>query len=256
VLAQGTTSSGFGNFDSDAYLRDVFRALAGIGIWGQSSAPRIQRVVLTGHSGAGGPIAQMMSEPNQPRLPSSLGEVALFDAINGENEFKSVRAWVTDHLNRDLSSLTASGMTTTQQLSYLNTSLRFRAYYTNGSYAPIHVTLLQAIDNWFNQHAAALGGKSSNLFLRLYNNYRVIAVGHGEHEVIMGRNDRLVDALNALPSLPANVGVGSNSSLNAPTGPSQQGGVSMPPASNGGAPAPIQRQSTDSISIDSLLMDH
>jgi hypothetical protein len=199
VLPQGTTGSDFGGFDSNAYIADVFRVLSGIGAFGRNPAPRIGRVVLSGHSGAGRPIADMLSQPGQPRLPSSLGEVALFDSINGDAQLAAVRDWVLLRLGQDLATLTGSGITPTQQQAQLQAGLRFRAYYTNSSYAARHVRLNQSIETWFGQHAAHLGGRNSPLFASLRDHYRVIAVGHGEHEVILGRDSRLLEALNALP---------------------------------------------------------
>ena len=226
VLPQGTTSSGFGGLNSDAYVAEVFQKLGSIGVFGTNPPPRVERVVLSGHSGGGGAIADMLSQPGQPRLPSSLGEVALFDGINGDGELGVVRGWVVNQLNRDLSALTPSGITPDQQQAYLRNSLRFRAYYTNSSYAARHDILDQAIKAWFAQHKSALGGSSSPLYIGLREHYQVIAVGHGDHEVILSRGDRLLDALSALP--PA-------SAATAPPGPS--------PSS---APAELQRQTARS----------
>ncbi len=208
ILPQGTTGSGFGGFDSNAYITDVFRILSGIGAFGKRSAPRIARVVLSGHSGAGAPIAAMLSEPGQPRLPASLGEVALFDSINGPGELTAVTNWVLARLAGDLAALTASGVTPAQQTAYLQTSLRFRAYYTNSSYAARHLTLHGSIEAWFARHATALGGRASPMYATLRDHYRVVAVGHSDHEVILGRDNKLQDALNLLPPVPSGAGAG------------------------------------------------
>lgn len=205
VLPQGTTTSGFGKgFDGDAYIKEVFNTLAYVGVW--LKVPAIERVVMTGHSGGGGPISAMLGEPGQPRLPSKLGELALFDAINGDGQLAIVQQWVLKQLAHDLSQLTKLGIAPAEQGSYLDTSMRFRAYHTTGDfYASRHVQLKGAIEGWFKTHAAKLGGVGSTIYQRLRDNYQVIATGHGDHDAIMGRNDRLKDALGALPPVPAPV---------------------------------------------------
>lgn len=203
VLPQGTALSRFGSFDSDAYIAEVLRVLAGLGAFGASPAPQIGRVLLSGHSGAGRPIAEMLAEPGQPRLSSKLGELALFDSINDDNQLAAVRDWVVSQLNRDLAALTATGITPAQQAAYLKNGMRFRAYYTNSSYAPRHESLRQSIRAWFNAHAAALGGKGSLAYAGLADNYdHVTAVGHADHEVILSRDNRLREAIDTLPSSP------------------------------------------------------
>ena len=199
VLPQGTSHSGFGDLNADAYIAEVFRALSSAGAFGGRPAPKVARVVLSGHSGAGGPIRDMIKEPGQPRLPSSLGEVALFDAINGEDQLARIQAWVLSQLDRDLSALTAQGISAADQQVYLQTSLRFRAYYTESGYRDVHLKLKAAIASWFTLHTRDLGGTSSALYNVLQNNYRVLSVGHGHHEVIMSRGAKLLDALGVLP---------------------------------------------------------
>src|ERR1700722_11480013 len=207
VLAQGTTSSDFSKINSDAYVAEVFQRLTAIGIW--KAPPSITRVVMSGHSGGGLSISEMMSEKGQPRFASTLGEIALFDAINGPNEFASVKQWVLSQLDRDFASLTASGPTASQQLQFLSTSMRFRSYYTNSSYAARHISLQQAIDDWFARHSAALGGAGSPTYKAFYANYHVFAAGHADHEVIMSRGDKLLEALSVLPAPTSTVSSGS-----------------------------------------------
>ena len=200
VLPQGTITSGFGKLNADAYIAEVFRKLSSTGAFGSFPAPKVARVVLSGHSGAGGLIAEMVSEPGQPRLPSSLGEVALFDAIDGEDQLNLIRTWVLSQLDRDLSALAAPGISQADQEAYLRTSMRFRAYYTNRSYLHVHAKLAAAIESWFTRNAAQLGSSSSTLYEALRKCYQVIPVGHLEHDVIMSRGDRLLDALRTLPT--------------------------------------------------------
>jgi hypothetical protein len=203
ILAQGIVGGGSVGFNSNDYIAEVFSVLAGTRVFGESPIPKISRVVLSGHSGAGSQITSMFSEPHQPRLPSSLGEVALFDSINGDDQLVKVQAWALGQLDHDLSVLTASGTTPKQQVAYLQTSLRFRAYFTTGSYyASRHAVLDRSIRAWFSRQTAALGGKDSPAFTALRSNYQIIPVGHGQHDQILGRNYRLLDALRALPPTP------------------------------------------------------
>ena len=205
VLPQGTAGSEFGKLDSDAYIKEVFKALTAKGAWGPGvPAPSVGRVILSGHSGAGAPIADMLAEPGTPRLPAKLAEVALFDSINGPNELRMVTAWVLQHLDADLAALTAlgaaSGVVTPAQAAYLQKSIRFRAYYTNSSYRERHEKLQKSIDDWFKKNAATALGAGSPLYTQLYDNYRTLPVHHGAHNKIMGKDDKLLDALTALPA--------------------------------------------------------
>jgi hypothetical protein len=187
VLPQGTTSSGFGQITPRRYIDEVFQALTTAGIW--TAAPPIQSVILTAHSGGGEIISTMMAEPGQPRMPANLKIVALFDAINGDKtEFPNVKNWVLDQLERDLRALTAAG-TSEDKYRYLNGSMRFRAYFTDGPYSARHGRLEKEIDDWFKRNAAALGGSTSEFFLTLRGNYQVIRVGPADHEVIMAEGD-------------------------------------------------------------------
>lgn len=199
VLPQGTTGSAFGRINSDAYIAEVFRAFGTLGAFGAQPAPRVARVLLSGHSGAGEPLTAMLAPTGQARLPSALGEIALFDSINGDGELAAVTAWVRQHLDEDLAALTASGITTAEQQAILDTSPRFRAYFTNSNYAERHRRLQQAIASWFSQHAARFGLLAPSVTAQLRDHYQVIAVGHGHHEVIMSEQDRLLEAINALP---------------------------------------------------------
>ncbi|PZV00212.1 MAG: hypothetical protein DCF24_07740 [Cyanobium sp.] len=204
ILPQGTASSGFGNLNADAYIAEVFKKLTAVGAWGpQAAAPMIGRVILSGHSGGGGRISEMMAEPGTPRLSSALKEVTLFDAINGPGELGIVTNWVLQHLGTELAALMylgmGSGIETPAQTTYLQKSIRFRAYYTNGSYQERHLKLQKTIDNWFGKNVAPALGAGSTIYTQLYANYRTIPVNHGAHNKIMGKDNQLLDALTTLP---------------------------------------------------------
>jgi hypothetical protein len=203
ILPQGTEGSDFGgkSFNSDTYIADVFRVLSSLGAFGDKPAPQVSSVIFGGHSGAGGPIADILGEKGQPRLSSKVGEVALFDAINGPIELGQVANWVRERLNHDVSELTKPGITPDQQKAYLQTSMRFRAYHTETDfYKPRHEQLKAFIENWLVTNAAAkLGGKTSDVYTALHDNYQVISVGHSDHDHILGLGNRLLDAVNNLP---------------------------------------------------------
>jgi len=94
----------FGRFYASFYIDEVFAALTSAGI--RPSAPAINKILLTAHSGGGEVISTMMAEPGQPRMPANLKMVALFDAINGDKtEFPNVEKWVIEELELDLKAL-------------------------------------------------------------------------------------------------------------------------------------------------------
>jgi carboxypeptidase C (cathepsin A)/phosphatidylserine/phosphatidylglycerophosphate/cardiolipin synthase-like enzyme/V8-like Glu-specific endopeptidase/subtilisin family serine protease len=197
ILPQGTTSSSFGQLNVQTYIAEVFQKLTTDRAWGNNNqAPTVNRIVLTGHSGGGEPISTMMAELGQPRMSAAVREVAFFDAINGDKtEMPNVQKWVFNNLQQDFNALTSSTTTLVEKYRYLSGSMRFRAYYSNGPYLGRHQKLQRAIDQWFAQNATALGGTASEFYLRLHTNYRTIALGGVEHEVIMSAGHPLTRTL-------------------------------------------------------------
>ena len=214
VLPQGTTGAEFGKdssgnltFNSDAYLNEIFGTMAFMGLW--VSSPKIGSVLLSGHSGAGGLINEkMLTGASGSSLPSKMGELALYDAINGPREFAAMKDWVKKQLDLDLSEL-SKRTTIAEKLAYLKSSMRVRVYYsTNPFYTKWTVGPLDKkhglplkpfIGDWFKTNAAALGGAGSVIHNALSSNYQVIAVGHSDHDKIVGKDDRLKEALDVLP---------------------------------------------------------
>ncbi len=222
VLPQGSAGSEFGltgkdkSFDSDAFMREVFATLTTLGVW--AAPPQIGSVMLTGHSGAGELINErLLGAAPGSSLPSAVGtlrEVALFDAVNGPNEFLALEKWLGDQLAADLATLTALP-DRAAQLAYLASSMRFRAYFTdNEYYAKWHIgplpakdarmagrlPLTQFLTDWFKANAAKLGGDTSDVYRALRRNYGVIPAGHKEHPDVVARGDRLAEALSLLPA--------------------------------------------------------
>jgi hypothetical protein len=212
VLPQGTTKSSFGpkgGFNSDAYLDEVLSTMVFMGVL--VDRPRIGRVVLSAHSGGGGPIGQqMLAGKDETSAPSAMREVALFDAINGPRELTGVTEWVIGQLSRDLAALTRPNITPAEQTTYLTTSMRFRAYHSGSASAPAdtskdadyasrHQVLRQSIARWFAANADKLGGARSPLTGALRRNYEVIARPGAGHDQMVAHQNNLQDALGLLP---------------------------------------------------------
>lgn len=203
ILPEGTSGSGFGKLDSDKYIDEVLDKLVTMKVL--TSKPAVTRVLLSGHSGAGEPMAEMMAGEKGMVLPSKLGEIALFDAINGPNELRRVETWVKAQLAEDLKVLTDPAATPATQDAYLANHFMFRGYYSttsDGFYVANYVHLTATIDGWFNKNAKALGGTSSHIYTELRKKYEVKPVGHGNHNDVLGKNNKLLDAINALPTTP------------------------------------------------------
>jgi hypothetical protein len=129
VLAQGTSSSGFGDIDEKPteYLDGVFGKLG--------LKPKDFHVVLSGHSGGGVPTmstAATLAKKGKPgdKLPQ-VDEIILFDAINGSNEVTTVKDWLNGHIAADKTAL--KKMSTKADVdSYFSTRPRFRGYFSWG----------------------------------------------------------------------------------------------------------------------------
>ncbi len=207
VMPQGGLKSQFGsNFNADDYLAEVFANLNASGAWGQgvTGPAGASSVVLSGHSGAGAVISQMMRGGGS-QLPASLHEVVLFEAINGPNELAGVITWLIGQLNRDKRELGAIAAQTPDpasaaqnQLSYLKTSLRFRGYHTGSRfYAPNYNKLETRLNEWFAANANAVGGAGSATYQALHDNYKVEQRSALNHGNMIGKGNLLLEALNA-----------------------------------------------------------
>ncbi len=208
VLPQGSSKSSFGDdFNSNTYIDEVFKNLAASGVW--ATPPAISQVVLSAHSGGGFTLAEggMLGDSSRTPSDKQLGEVALFDAINGPNEFKALEGWLFPKMEAEVKKLNSPDKDTAEKKeTYLKQkAFRFKAYHTgeenvkpnvsaNGSYATRHAQLRLDLNKWFNDHAADLGGAGSKVFEAFRQNYEVKATGGGEHESLMGRG-HVKDAL-------------------------------------------------------------
>jgi hypothetical protein len=233
ILPQGTTMSGFGAFNPDAYIAEVWGRLVAM----KKLQPDAKRgtVVLSGHSGAAAPITQMLLKGN---LPTGLGELVLFDAIHA-GQRPPVEAFLKTRMAADVKALKDiadpslnggldAAAVAAQQTAYLAHSFRFRGIFTpkfhpqkvnpNGKlmwedpetkkkplldesvwkgYGVEYEPLRDFIKTWIDSHAKSL---SSSPVTTLCDNYKVIPAGRGAtHNTILGTNDNLQGALSALP---------------------------------------------------------
>jgi peptidoglycan hydrolase-like protein with peptidoglycan-binding domain len=242
VMPQGTLKSGLGsNFNANTYLAEVFQQLNSLNVWGAgvSGPTSAQNVVLSGHSGAGGRIAEMMNSPS--RMVSNLNELILFEAINGPNELATVKRWMTSRLDADRTALAAIPAEA-DKLAFLRTSFRFRGYYVqHGSYQQRYQDLDQEMTQWFSTNAGALGGTGSPVFTQLRENYKIVqtsAGGGNSHDTIMGANDHLAQALSASSPQPTPTPPGPTPPGPTPPGPQPTPPQPVPPGPTPPGPTP------------------
>lgn len=200
VLPQGGTHSEVGsNFDAKSYAEEVFGKLVALGVW--SKAPSISGVVLSGHSGAGGQFAGMLAK--QMHKPDYLRELILFDAINGSNELDSISHWLVRVLKDDLAQLRSAGSEAARH-QYLTSSFRFRGIHSHSAYySRMYAQLEARLKDWFDHNDAEL--QRLGCKAQLWQNYLpIVDTGAGvSHEEVIGKHDRLAEALRALgPNAP------------------------------------------------------
>ena len=219
-------------FNSDAYIQEVFSKTS------ELSGKKQGRVVLGGHSGAGGTIAPMLEQavdkekgkhhgelktPDQIkkegglRLPTGLAEVVLFDAINGPGELGEVEDWAAAQIKHNVQEL--AGKDPKDQKTYLEGSMRLRAFHSNSdSYTATYKKLREFIKQTITSELKRLKPKlPSDLEVLLRANYHTSGsdpkkdvdpggVDTG-HETLMGTG-KVKEALGALQKSPAH-GAGS-----------------------------------------------
>ncbi len=105
LLPQGTEKSNFdpksGAFDSDAFINEMLPRVASVLKWPKT--PSVERSVLSGFSGGGLTVNKMHGGKKQPKAPSKLGELILFDALHGDQG--SVWTFLEGKLNADLEAI-------------------------------------------------------------------------------------------------------------------------------------------------------
>jgi len=219
VLAQGTGDprkagnpsfqfgGGANGFFSnpDAYLQSILAALQQLKLLAKETVPG--RVILSGHSGAGGMLSRLLVSG---KVPSGLLMVILFDAINvtpepgGDIQLQNYTKWVKDQIDKDLAYL-ATLPTEAEQLAFLVYSMRFRGYCSSG-YKTQYDQLAAAIKSHFTAKAKVPPLASQAVRQALVDNYKITYLNHGDHDGVIGKpssalgNKRpLEDALEAVP---------------------------------------------------------
>jgi hypothetical protein len=218
VLPQGGLHSQFGtkgdyNFDSGAYVGEIITRLINENVWkpAPKNPPEV-RVSMSGHSGAGSTLAKMARESinrqagKEPGANSPLtGDLVIFDAINGDDQFQAFRDWALMRLDQDLAAL-KDKKTDADKLAYLKTAPKLRGYYAtvNGQYTNAYRDLNVAICGWFENatHAAELGTMAP----RLRTNFSVVPIPVTHEELMRGvpagevraGEGGILDALHAL----------------------------------------------------------
>lgn len=208
VLPQGTAKSEFDAFDTDAYLTAVFKKLVDIDVW--IAAPKRGTVVMAGHSGGGKAATDLLGAGTA----GPLGEVALFDGINGPGELSVVEDWVTKRLDAALARLKVAGVKGDQpkEDAILASLVRFRAYHSGSTkakpsrtlldYPGLHATLKQTIAKWFTDNSGELSPYAAGA---LAQRFQVISTGQTVHDKMVSgqsapgaKTGALQDALGAL----------------------------------------------------------
>jgi hypothetical protein len=224
ILPQGDVNSSFGTqdgqkvFDTDAFIAAVLTMLDTIKAL--TPQPKIARVTISGHSGAGELINEKLlgGAPGSalPAAPRALAEVALFDGVNGPHEFEALQDFLKRKLADESAALAALPDTTAQR-KYLQTSFRFRAYFSHARkagksekfYAQWHVGPLRAGQNFkdprpikrvLDDFFDALTALDPGVVKAFRDNYAVIDAGDKvDHDEMVGNSDHLLDALRVLP---------------------------------------------------------
>ena len=143
--------------------------------------PSVERSVLSGFSGGGLTVNKMRGGKKQPKAPSKLGELILFDALHGDQG--SVWTFLESMLNADLAAII--GKPEQAQLKYIREKgFRFRGITTGKSgYGKRYQFLADKLyskggkkqePGWFPTHASELGGEGSKVYKALAENYQVI----------------------------------------------------------------------------------
>jgi hypothetical protein len=191
LLPQGGARSDFGKLNPDPYINEALDRLTALGAL--TARPPLGRVLLSAHSGGGHRIRSLLDaeatpaakRKGGPAMPSHLGQLMLYDAINTDGELAAAQRWAESRLGDALTALTDPATAPADKDAYLAASPRLVGYYTSG-YRPRYTLLGQAIDEWFRRNGAALGGYAALLRSR----FTVTpAKGLRHEEIIRGRRE-------------------------------------------------------------------
>lgn len=219
ILPQGDMKSSFGTqggqkaLNTDDLVDAVLAALDRQDV--VKPRPKVSGVAITGHSGAGELINEkLLGGAAGSALPSRNGplkEVALFDAVNGPNEFAALQRFLRGKLSGELAALRALP-DAAAQTAFLKTSFRFRAWYshsreTGSFYSQWHVgpvpstaadrtPLADLLARFFGK---LVGTLDSAVVAAFRDNYQVKDAGTVAHANVVGDNSPLKEALGVMP---------------------------------------------------------
>jgi hypothetical protein len=224
VLPQGTTGSGFGaGFKPDALLAEVFQMLVAGKFLPTGSTPG--PVTFSGHSGGGNTMISAMAgdlrgSKTGPQLPKNMGDLLLFDAINGDSQISTVNDYLGKRFKVDVTNLEAlikQGKSVQEQTDYLAGSFRFRGVFTQGGYAPRYAKVQAAIDGLIAGAKRRLK-LDAQVVAALKENYKTSAAGTVtvvdpkkkkpvavgvHHEAMLGHDDNLAKAMSRPATQPS-----------------------------------------------------
>jgi hypothetical protein len=211
VLPQGGLQSQFGkgknpgdpadySFDSGTYVKKVVGQLQTDGVWKDGSgkkataAPRVARVSMAGHSGAGSTLRSMAWESVKPGAGTGpwtkggtwtlMGDLVLYDAINSDDQREAFVKWALMHLDNALIVLTRTTLDDDTKFKYLREAQKLRSYASGGGYKTQNDALKRAIDNWFRTNKSKLGKFAADLRANFVvvnvNEKRKVALEHEE----------------------------------------------------------------------------
>jgi hypothetical protein len=224
ILPQGTRGAGFFPDSTKVELNkyiDEALDLVPADLWpgGRKRSPG--RVVLSAHSGGGDVLAWMMKASRVPGTDAgdrAVEGLFLFDAMHGWGPGQ-VATFLKAHMDEELAQLheiwTAKNASAKpeqiadEQTEWLRKSgFRFRGFAGDLYFKRYDTQLRPALADWFDKHAAQLGGKDSRVFRMLSSNYLDTAAAPSgtSHERILGgtltgttrEHEHLVESLGAL----------------------------------------------------------
>ncbi|MFN8397873.1 MAG: DUF2272 domain-containing protein, partial [Bacteroidia bacterium] len=196
ILPQGSTASqGFGPaFRAQPYVDEVIAALIQLGILAHN--PQIGRRILSGYSGGGNVIWRMlyntpevgMPQKDHPHEPLSRPfDLFLFDAIH-DGQAERIWKWLKKLINKAIDDILQ--MPAWDMLGIAGQIMampQFTGFHTNGSYKAHYETLKSLIDTHFAAEKRRRRISEQVLDL-LAGNFRIAALGHGDHLQAIGRD--------------------------------------------------------------------
>ncbi len=255
VLPQGVGASDFGGLNVDSYLTEVFGRLAAVNEpTGSDAGSPLERgrLILSGHSGGGDRIANMLGSATG----QGAAEVILFEAIHGGG-LTTVTKWATGHLSRVAAALAKENDADARQ-QIVDTCPKLFGYYSaktpgvagSGMYVGTYNKLRRSLDRWFAAHGPALGANLADLRAR----FRIEELqGAGHEPSVRGLGDDpdagpLTDALVSLddPTRPSKLETSGTSTWTPPVRSDQVDASAKAPSHRAAHPAATTSSSAGS----------